>query len=62
MLEYRLFCFDEKGGRSAERALCAKDDADAIGQIEIMQIGLQCELWERARFVVALPSNRGETT
>ena len=30
MLEYRLFCFDEKGGRSAERALCAKDDADQL--------------------------------
>jgi len=54
MTEYRLYCLDGDGEYTKERLIGATDDSDAIAQVEIMQVQFQCELWERARFIVAL--------
>lgn len=53
-MEYRLYCIDGDGDCTAERALGARDDADALAQVETMQVRSRCELWERSRFVAEL--------
>jgi len=55
MTEYRLYCLDRTGECIKEHLLGAMDDCDALAQVEIMQVQSQCELWDRARFIVALP-------
>ena len=56
MVEYRLYGLDRDGECMNERSLGAADDADALAQVEIMQVRFRCELWERARFVAVLPA------
>lgn len=62
MVEYRFFLLDGDGERTGERSLGARDDADAIDQLELMQIPEKCELWERARFVLALPGSAASSS
>jgi hypothetical protein len=57
MVEYRLYGLDRDGECVNEQSLGATDDADALAQVEIMQVRFKCELWERARFVAVLPAN-----
>lgn len=53
MTEYRLYSPGGNGERTNVYALGATDDADAIDQVEVMQVRVACELWERARLVAS---------
>lgn len=53
MTEYRLYSLGGNGERTNVFALGAIDDADAIDQVEVMQVSSSCELWERARLVAS---------
>lgn len=53
MTEYRLYSLGGNGERTNVYALGAIDDADAIDQVEVMQVRSPCELWERARLVAS---------
>ena len=57
MREYRLYCLDRDGECTKVRGLGATDDADALAQVEVMQIRSSCELWERARFIASFQSS-----
>jgi hypothetical protein len=56
-MTYRLFCLDGDGECVDERELRAAHDADAITQIQWMEIPFCCELWEQARFVTIVPAH-----
>lgn len=55
MMSYELYCLDADGACTDIRTLGASHDADAIEQVEVMQLRSKSELWERARLVAELP-------
>jgi hypothetical protein len=59
MVQYRLYCRNDRGGFSAAHDIDADDDSQALAKAKGMQISTQCELWERGRMVAKLDPQGG---
>lgn len=51
MPSYRLYCLDGSGKIATAEWLEATDDSEALASVRERNHPLNCELWERERFV-----------
>jgi hypothetical protein len=58
MAEYRLYCLNDQGGFTKSHEIEARDDSDALAKAHDMKLPVECELWNRNRFVARLPAHK----
>jgi len=62
LVTYRVYCLDGTGKIATAEWLEAVDDADALIILRERRYPLQCELWERERFVGSVDPAGGGVT
>ena len=54
MVEYRLYCLNDRGRFSKSHDIVADSDQQAIDKAEELKLPVKCELWQQSRLVATL--------
>ena len=56
MPNYRLYCFDQVNRMTEAKDIRARSDGEALQAVRALNIGLPCELWQKDRLVMRIPT------